>query len=345
MKLNYIFFVIVSLLIHDHSIGQAKPYYTQYILNNYILNPALSGIENYTDVKLSYKDQWAGIDGAPTTQYFTIHSPIGKSDTRTSINSYDIKGINPRGKEYWKEYTAPDPHHGIGITLINDLAGYINRWSINGTYAYHTPLSVNTSLAAGLSVGMSSVNIDRTKINFGELDPNDPVVGYSNSELKKIRPEIGAGLWLYSPRYFAGVSILNIIPAKQRCVSNANYGSSITPNYFITGGYRINFADDFNIIPSFMYQYWEPQLSGLHLNTKIQYRDILWIGAGYRFSNMIAGYSSYLGINVANAFNLSYSYEVATTSRLKNYTGNTNELLIGIIFGNKYGDSCPKNVW
>ena len=34
------------------SFGQAKPSYTQYIPNNYILNPALTGIENYTDINL-----------------------------------------------------------------------------------------------------------------------------------------------------------------------------------------------------------------------------------------------------------------------------------------------------
>ena len=32
--------------------AQQKPHYTQYILNQYILNPALTGIENYTDIKV-----------------------------------------------------------------------------------------------------------------------------------------------------------------------------------------------------------------------------------------------------------------------------------------------------
>ena len=59
--------------------AQAKPYYTQYILNNYILNPAITGIENYTDVKLSYRNQWAGITGAPLTTYLSIHGPNGIS--------------------------------------------------------------------------------------------------------------------------------------------------------------------------------------------------------------------------------------------------------------------------
>ena len=60
--------------------AQQRPHYTQYILNNYILNPALSGIENYVDVKLSTRDQWVGLDGAPKTSYISIQGPIGNKN-------------------------------------------------------------------------------------------------------------------------------------------------------------------------------------------------------------------------------------------------------------------------
>ena len=60
------------------AVAQQRPHYTQYILNNYILNPAISGIENYTDVKISARDQWIGLNGAPRTAYLTIQGPIGK---------------------------------------------------------------------------------------------------------------------------------------------------------------------------------------------------------------------------------------------------------------------------
>src|SRR5882757_2848319 len=169
-------------------LGQAKPFYTQYVLNNYILNPAVTGIENYTDVKLDLRKQWVNIDGAPVTSYFSIQGPIGKKDFRTSPTSFQVPGDNPRGPKYIDDYQASEPHHGIGLIAVNDKAGYINRWSVYGTYAYHKPLSAKMTLSAGLMAGISSVNIDRSKINFGDLDPNDPAIGYSNGELKKIRP-------------------------------------------------------------------------------------------------------------------------------------------------------------
>lgn len=327
------------------AMGQAKPSYTQYILNNYILNPALTGIENYVDVKLSNRNQWTGINGAPVTSYLSIHGPVGKEDMRTSATSFAVPGDNPRGPEYWEKYTAPPPHHGLGLTVMNDKAGYINRWSFAATYAYHKPLGVKTTLSAGISLGASSVNLDRSKIEWGNLDPNDPAIGYSSGELKKVKPEIGAGLWLYSNRYFLGISVLNIIPGKAKFVENDKYGTYYTPNYFLTGGYRIQLSDQLSLLPSFMVQYWQPQLTGVHVNAKMQYEDLIWLGGGYRFSNLVSGYSAMAGVNISNTFNISYAYEVATTSRLKNYTGNTHEIMVGFIIGNKYGDTCPRNIW
>jgi type IX secretion system PorP/SprF family membrane protein len=228
---------------------------------------------------------------------------------------------------------------------MNDKAGYINRWTIAATYAYHKLLGEKTTLAAGFALGLNSVNLDRSKIDWGNLDPNDPAIGYSTGELKKVKPEIGAGLWLYSSRYFLGLSVLNIIPGKAKYVKNDKYGTFYTPNYFLTAGYRMALGDQVNLLPSFMVQYWQPQLLGAHLNVKFQYEDILWLGGGYRYSDLVSGYSGMAGVNISNTFNISYSYEVATTSRLKNYTGNTHEIMVGFLLGNKGGDSCPRNIW
>ena len=64
--------------------AQQKPHYTQYVVNPFVINPAITGIDNYTDLKMSVRDQWVGIKGAPMTSYLTIHGPIGKKDYRTS---------------------------------------------------------------------------------------------------------------------------------------------------------------------------------------------------------------------------------------------------------------------
>lgn len=339
------FIAVVCCLSGFTSFGQAKPFYTQYVLNNYILNPGITGIENYTDIKLSYRNQWAGINGAPVTTYLSVHGPIGKKDLRTSATSFQVPGNNPAGPKAWDEYAVSPAHHGIGLTAINDKAGYINRWSIAANYAYHQPLGVKTSLAAGISAGITNVNLDRSKIEWGNLDPNDPAIGYNTGSISRLRPEIGAGVWLYSARYFLGVSVLNIVPGKAKFVTDDKYGTYFTPNFFASAGYRFAMTEDISVLPSVMVQYWEPQLTGIHANVKMQYQDFLWIGASYRFADLVGGYSGMIGVNVSNTFNVSYAYEHATTSRLQTYTRGTHEVVLGFLIGNKYGDSCPKNVW
>jgi type IX secretion system PorP/SprF family membrane protein len=135
------------------AMAQQKPHYTQYVLNQYIINPAISGIENYVDVKMSVRDQWVGLTGAPKTSYLTIHAPLGKKDYRTSATSYSIPGENPRGKYYWENYTAAEPHHGVGLSIINDKTGSYNRFTSTLSYAYHIGLSPTTNLSAGFCSG------------------------------------------------------------------------------------------------------------------------------------------------------------------------------------------------
>ena len=128
----------VFFLINIHGFAQQQPYYTQYILNTFIINPAVAGIENYTDLKANHRCQWVGLDGAPVTTYLTIQGPLHKSTTgRESPTSFHPTGENPRGKQYWDDYTATDPHAGIGMTIVNDKTGPLNRFSITAAYAYH----------------------------------------------------------------------------------------------------------------------------------------------------------------------------------------------------------------
>ncbi len=336
--------IITFILCCIKSNAQQKPYFTQYILNNYVLNPALSGIENYTDVKLSYRKQWAGIDGAPETIYFSAHAPIGKKDYRTTATSFEVPGENPRGKPYWEDYTAPAPHHGVGLIVMNDKAGYISRSSVYASYAYHKGLSATATLSAGFFGGFTNVSLDRSKIVWGSLDPNDPAIGYDNGELKKLRPEVGAGLWLYSANYFAGLSVLNIVPGKIK-FSSGDYTNYYEAQLMATAGYRFFVSDDVSILPSLMAQIIRPFPAQIHVNVKAQYQDKFWLGGSYRFSDQVGGYAAMAGINISNTFNVGYAYDASTTSRLRNYSRNTHEIILGFLLNNKYGDMCPRNIW
>jgi type IX secretion system PorP/SprF family membrane protein len=173
-----IFLCVMALALGSACMAQQKPHYTQYIMNQYIVNPAITGIENYTDIKLSHRHQWVGFEDAPVTTYITLHKPFGKSDYRTTATSFGMDGENPRGKSYWEEYTAAEPHHGVGFQVINDKTGPINRLTANVSYAYHLGLSPRTNLSAGFAVGVTDISLMASKL---DIYPVDPAVYNTNS--------------------------------------------------------------------------------------------------------------------------------------------------------------------
>lgn len=333
--------VIMMTGVMNKIFGQQRPHYTQYILNNYIINPALTGIENYTDIKLSYRNQWVGFPGAPKTIYATIHAPIGKQDYRTSPTSFEVPGENPRGRSYWEEYNASEPHHGVGATIINYKTGYINRTYATVSYAYHLGLTPKLNLSAGFAAGISAINIDASKIELA--NPVDPAIGGVAQELRKVKPELNAGLWLYSDRFFAGFSAQQIIPQKVTLVTNDFYKSTLVPHFFATTGYRFMASDDVNIIPSVMLRYIPSMPMFVDFTVKAQYQDRFWVGGNYRVKE---GFAAMAGVNISNIFNVGYSYDVNNSKYLLQYMQRgTHEIVLGFMIGNKYGDLCPRRVW
>jgi type IX secretion system PorP/SprF family membrane protein len=321
--------------------AQNFPHYTQYIINQYVVNPAISGIENYTDVKIGHRHQWVNLQGAPRASYITLHKPIGKNDYRTSATSFRVPGENPRGKSYWEDYEAAAPHHGVGVTLQNMKAGFFNFFKAKGSYAYHVGISPKATISAGVAAGINQVSIDAEAVKFN--NPSDPSLGNNLGQLRKLKPELDLGVYLYHAKYFFGLSAMQVLPQKFKFSDNqGTYGYKLNMHAFATAGYRFQINDDVNLTPSIMAKYVpNTPTSQFDINVKAQYQDILWAGASYRFKY---GYTGLIGANIGNTLNIGYSYDY-TTTRLNQFSNGTHEVVLGFIIGNKYGDWCPRNVW
>ncbi len=329
--------------------AQQQPYYTQYILNNFILNPALAGTENYWDFKTSYRSQWEGINGAPTTAYLTIHGPLGKSDgydkeTPTTVHSSDDRQLG--GKEFWMEYTAPPAHQGIGLTILDDKTGPLSRVAAYASYAYHLPVGVKTSLSVGVSLGAQELMVDASQLNFGLANPVDPTV-FGSKYLNQIKPDINAGLWLSSKNFFIGVAAQQIVPIPIDYNDEKISADSITllkgkllPHLFLTAGYKLFINDDLSLLPSVMVTYVQPVPIGVDINAKIQYQDLFWLGFSYRYKE---GFAALLGLNISSTFNLGYSYDYTTTA-LNTVSHGTHEIVLGFLL-RKNGDASPRKAF
>ncbi len=343
MKRKLVIALCVLCIVCNHSFAQQLPHYTQYVLNTFILNPAVAGIENYTDLKLSHRHQWVGIDGAPVTTYFTIHAPLKKSDNdRSTATGFHYSNENPRGQAYWQEYEKAESHGGVGFTLLNDRTGPLNRFAAYGTYAYHLGIGPKTSLSAGISAGIKNTTLNAGLLKFET--PGDAVVAGSGY-LNKFKPEMNLGVWLYSADYFIGLSAQNIIGSELNYSKRANSDSfvqgKLVPHMFLTAGYKYFLDDDFTFLPSALFKYISGAPFSFDVNAKVQYRDLLWGGASFRYQD---SWAVMLGINISNAVNIGYSYDI-TTSRLNTVSNGSHEFVVGFTLGNRWGDWCPRNLW
>jgi type IX secretion system PorP/SprF family membrane protein len=334
---KYIYILVFFAFTIQASKAQQLPQYTQYVFNNYLLNPAVTGIENYTDVKLGYRSQWTGLNGAPVTSFLTVNAPIGNNFINGDATAFPGGGeINPSSRLYTQNYMASEPHHGIGFTLMTDKAGPITQTNVAATYAYHLGLAPKLNLAVGVAAGFNRISLNTSEITLGTaLDP--AIANGNNSQWK---PDLGIGAWLYSGDYYFGVSVQQLL--KQNLYfSTTNTAvdvSKTVPHYFLTAGTKLYVSDDITLLPSVLIKQIQPVPLTYDINVKASFQDKFWLGGSYRHND---SFGILAGFNLSSFINVGYSYDI-TTSSLNTVTNGTHEIVIGLLLNNRYKVTCPQ---
>jgi len=329
------YFLVLFLGVYAGAKAQQLPQYTQYIFNPLLVNPAVSGMENYTDVKAGYRSQWTGLTGAPLTTYFTITAPLGQNFVQGDALQVPTDGEG--GRSFVDTYRAAEPHHGIGLSVLSDKAGPIRQTSIMASYAYHIGLSPDLNLSAGVSAGFTNFNLNTSEVSLE--NPLDPAVYGGNTN--QFKPNVNAGIWAYSGTYFVGASVQQILPQTISFANSSAYNQGKTvPHFYITGGYKFFLAEDISLLPSVMYKIINPAQNTLDVNMKLAFRDRFWIGGSYRQNDAVAGM---MGFTINTFLSLGYSYDY-TTSNLNTVSTGTHEIVLGIHLGNN-GQSGSRGLY
>lgn len=71
-----IYLAIVVALFAGKVQAQQDPHYTQYMYNMNVVNPAYAGSKESISGGLLYRQQWSGLEGAPKTATFSLHSRL-----------------------------------------------------------------------------------------------------------------------------------------------------------------------------------------------------------------------------------------------------------------------------
>jgi type IX secretion system PorP/SprF family membrane protein len=323
---TYLLPIIITLFLTNLSFigfGQQRAQYTQYIMNNYLLNPASGGLNNYWDVKAGFRSQWTGLEGAPTTMFASANGPIKYPNKR--VRNSQLK-----------------PHQGIGGYAFHDNTGPLAMTGLYGSYSYHLKLSNKFTASAGAFLGIMQYSLNGNDLTFVQ-NPNDPIIG--KNVVNKILPDASIGIWIFSDQLFFGLSANQIFRNQLQFQGTGATNSQLNYHYFMTTGYKFKISQQLDFIPSTMLKYVQSAPLQFDINARIKYNNRMWAGISYRHQDAIA---AIVGIIINNQFEIGYSYDL-TTSKLRSASYGSQEIIVGMMMskGTKKGGKvlCPMDYW
>lgn len=271
MKYNFIQFIV--LLIGFVNFAQQDAQFTQYMYNTININPAYAGSRGVLSIFGLHRNQWVGIDGAPTTNSFSINSPVGKN-------------------------------LGLGISAINDIIGPTANNTIAADLSYSINTSSNYKLSFGIKITEKMFNLDVSKLN--PMHQNDPKLQNIKNEFNT---NFGGGLYLHSQKNYFGFSIPNLIQNKIYNPNEIAFYNEKVNFYFISGTvFEIN--PNIKFKPAFLAKFTEGAPLQLDISGNFLFDQKFVLGTAYRWN---AAVSAMVGFQVSENLFLGYGYDKETT--------------------------------
>lgn len=273
------------------SFSQQLPMYSQYMFNKLLLNPAVTGNSEALELRITARQQWVGVDKAPSTQIISGHVRLNNGTM------------------------------GVGGVIFADRFGPESKIGLQGNYSYILPIfNEKSRLAFGLSFQVFQYQMDYA--NFTSLDADDPVLAYNkeNSWL----PESDFGIYLYGAKYFAGLSGNQLIGLPVKIGGDEVNLNSLIRHYNLIGGYTFALNGNFSLEPSVLLKGTFKTPFQADINIKGIYQRDYWLAFSYRTSGDIIGM---LGITYKD-FVFGFAYDFAT-SKLMQYQNGTFEIVLG----------------
>jgi type IX secretion system PorP/SprF family membrane protein len=272
---------------------------TQFAINPFLVNPAIAGTENQIPLFISYRNQWTGFKGAPTTMLASGH----------------MKGPS---------------NSGFGAVLQrDDSGGAITRTGIEAVGAYQIDLNNYDGISFGLGLSANQFKVDNSKLVV--MDESDVALNAMQVE-SALNIDANFGMVIYGEGYYFGVSTPNLLQSKLK-VSGVNADNNRNArHYHIMGSYTYDITEDFDIQPSGLIRLTNSTPVQMDMNVRVGYQKMAWSSLTYRIKDAIA-----LGFGGSyQNFLLGYSIDF-TTSKARVMSPFTHEIIMGYVIPGKRG--------
>ncbi|MEO1653706.1 MAG: type IX secretion system membrane protein PorP/SprF, partial [Bacteroidota bacterium] len=289
MKIRYTIIILLFLGLFSPVEAQQRPQLSQYMVNNFLLNPAVAGAYDYLDIRAGFRNQWTSLDGAPQTFFVTAHgAPRPRVGALPTIGTEDYGSIIRNGK------TGLNVRHGVGGMILYDKTGASNRLMLYGNYALHVPIT--KTLTASLGVQLGLINSRQNNDNLIPLVNPDP--GLEDGVFNSLVPDLGIGAMVYSDKYYIGFSLSQVLQS-ELSFSDVNSGpqNKLFIHYYLSGGYRFDISDRVHFIPSALIKFLQASPASVDFNARFAFdlggkkgnTNHIWVGASYRYDDAFAG--------------------------------------------------------
>ncbi len=287
--------LLMALLLPILGQGQQLAQYTQYVFNHFSVNPAVAGSKDCLDVRLGYRRQWVGLDGAPNTGWASLHATIQK------------KGAVKKNK------------HGVGFFAESDNAGNWGYTRLSLAYAYHIQMSRDYHMSMGFFGGVQQMKYDVGASTL--VDYNDPALNGRANTL--VAPELTPGIFLYNKKAWGGISMHQILGNR---INGIGIDSRLARQFMLSGGYKYRIGRKVSLSPSLLLKKSKAAPWALDINGMVEWNRKFGLGAGYRAGDAV---TFNMKVSFGKIFQLGYSYDV-TTSRLRLGSSNTHEIILAL---------------
>lgn len=306
--------LITWIFFQDVSYGQQKPVFSQYMINKFLVNPAIAGGNGYTDINAVMRNQYVGFENAPTTFALTAQSRMmDESYIRRKLR---IKKNANQGSIF--------TNVGIGANIFSDKNGIVSKTGFDLSYAYHINFNNRYQLSMGLSLAAFQYKLDDG--NALVIDTNDPVLLGNKKQFWV--PDATFGLYFTDARSYFGLAVTDLLGSGLKIGDDPLKDNFSTfRNVNIMAGTKLNLNTNFSLSPSAL-----ARINGIgsvyDFSANLEYQDAYWMGLSYRTDKTLI---AMVGVYV-EMFRVAYAFD-ASLGSIKSYHSGSHEIIVGFRLG------------
>ena len=309
------FFLLAIILVFSMKKVNAQQDFINgfYMFNPLAFNPAIVGVNDQVSISAVAREQWTGLNGAPSTQYVNAHLPINVWAGKNRFSKY------PAGLS-------------LGLSVVNDKIGATSYTKLSipvGVKIRLTQSGIRLSLGLSFEGASLSANYD----DLRGYDPNE--VGNSPSPGRFI--DFSTGLYAYHDTWYAGVSVTNI-----RQQQLPDYSFFFDRHYYATAGYAHVLSSKYVLRLTTLAVVVPNTPFSMTATPAVIIDDLIETGVSYRYHDMCGAFFT---IKPTDNLRIGYWYEYAIGNKTSE-VGATHEIVLTYEFdAHKKKVVSPRYFW